>query len=133
MSNLEFKKAAEGAKKQQAASNSTGSDSSSSSSDSSTSTSTTASDWGQSTWTLTGRNGNGEVCNAPVEMYKAKAQGIGGSWVAKGDYCRRWHVFRFWIFSIPSAHISPENLHFGLIHHIYTNPSTKKELHAENQ
>lgn len=84
-------KAAEEAKKQQAASNSTGSDSSSSSSDSSTSASTTASDWGQSTWTLTGLNGNGEVCNAPVEMYKAKAQGIGGSWVAKGDYCRWWH------------------------------------------
>ena len=84
-------KAAEEAKKQQAASNSTGSGSSSSSSDSSTSASTTASDWGQSTWTLTGRNDNGEVCNAPVEMYKAKAQGIGGSWVAKGDYCRWWH------------------------------------------
>ena len=66
-------KAAEEAKKQQAASNSTGSDSSSSSSDSSTSASTTASDWGQSTWTLTGRNDNGEVWNAPVEMYKAKA------------------------------------------------------------
>lgn len=84
-------RAAEEAKKQQAASNSTGSDSSSSSSDSSTSAGTTASDWGQSTWTLTGLNGNGEVCNAPVEMYKAKAQGIGGSWVAKGDYCRWWH------------------------------------------
>ena len=88
-------KAAEEAKKQQAASNTaagSGSGSSaSSSSDSSTSASTTASDWGQSTWTLTGRNDNGEVCNAPVEMYKAKAQGIGGSWVAKGDYCRWWH------------------------------------------
>lgn len=83
-------KAAEEAKKQQAASNSTGSDSSassSSSSDSSTSASTTASDWGQFTWTLTGRNDNGEVCNAPVEMYKAKAQGIGGSWVARGENC----------------------------------------------
>lgn len=82
-------KAAEEAKKQQAASNSAGSDgsSSSSSSDSSTSASTTASDWGQSTWTLTGRNGNGEVCNAPVVMYKAKAQGIPGGWTANGDYC----------------------------------------------
>ena len=81
-------KAAEEAKKQQAASNSTGSDSSSSSSDSSTSASTAASDWGQSTWTLTGRNGNGEVCNAPIEMYKVKAQGIPGGWIAQGDYCR---------------------------------------------
>ena len=80
-------KAAEEAKKQQAASKSTGSDSSSSSSDSSTSASTTASDWGQSTWTLTGRSGNGEVCNAPVEMYKAKAQGIPGGWTANGEYC----------------------------------------------
>lgn len=83
-------KAAEEAKKQQAASNSTGSDSSSSSSsssDSSTSASTTASDWGQSTWTLTGRNGNGEVCNAPIVMYKAKAQGIPGGWTANGEYC----------------------------------------------
>ena len=83
-------KAAEEAKKQQAASNSAGSDSSSSSSssDSSTSASTAASDWGQSTWTLTGRNGNGEVCNAPIEMYKVKAQGIPGGWIAQGDYCR---------------------------------------------
>ena len=82
-------KAAEEAKKQQVASNSAGSDSSSSSSssDSSTSASATASDWGQSTWTLTGRNGNGEVCNAPVVMYKAKAQGIAGGWTANGDYC----------------------------------------------
>ena len=80
-------KAAEEAKKQQAASNSTGSDSSSSSSDSSTSASTTASDWGQSTWTLTGKNDNGEVCNAPVAMYKAKAQGKAGGWTADGEYC----------------------------------------------
>ncbi|MDD6633419.1 MAG: hypothetical protein PUE83_11260 [Lachnobacterium sp.] len=83
-------KATEEAKKQQAASNSTGSgssSSSSSSSDSSTSASTTASDWGQSTWTLTGRNDNGEVCNAPVEMYKAKAQGKAGGWTADGEYC----------------------------------------------
>lgn len=81
-------KAAEEAKKQQAASNSTGSDSSSSSSsDSSTSASTTASDWGQSTWTLTGMNGNGETCNAPIVMYKAKAQGIGGSWGESGENC----------------------------------------------
>ena len=82
-------KAAEEAKKQQAASNSAGSDSSSSSSssDSSTSASTTASDWGQSTWTLTGRNANGEICNAPIVMYKAKAQGIGGSWGENGEYC----------------------------------------------
>lgn len=84
-------KAAEEAKKQQAASNSSstgsGSSSSSSSSDSSTSASTTASDWGQSTWTLTGLNDNGEVCNAPVVMYKAKAQGIAGGWTANGDYC----------------------------------------------
>ena len=80
-------KAAEEAKKQQAASNSTGSDSSSSSSDSSTSTSTAASDWGQSTWTLTGRNANGETCNAPIVMYKAKAQGIGGSWSEEGENC----------------------------------------------
>ena len=83
-------KAAEEAKKQQAASNnssSAGSSSSSSSSDSSTSASTTASDWGQSTWTLTGLNDNGEVCNAPVEMYKAKAQGIPGCWIAKENYC----------------------------------------------
>lgn len=83
-------KAAEEAKKQQAATNSAGSDSSSSSSssDSSTSASATASDWGQSTWTLTGSNGNGETCNAPVVMYKAKAQGIPGGWIAQGDYCR---------------------------------------------
>ena len=82
-------KAAEEAKKQQAASNSAGSDSSSSSSssDSSTSASTTASDWGQSTWTLTGLNHNNEVCNAPIIMYKAKAQGIGGSWGENGEYC----------------------------------------------
>lgn len=82
-------KAAEEAKKQQAASNSAGSDSSSSSSSSgsSTSASTTASDWGQSTWTLTGRNANGEICNAPIVMYKAKAQGIGGSWGENGEYC----------------------------------------------
>lgn len=82
-------KAAEEAKKQQAASNSAGSDSSSSSSssDSSTSASTTASDWGQSTWTLTGLNDNGEVCNAPVAMYKAKAQGKAGGWTADGEYC----------------------------------------------
>ena len=80
-------KAAEEAKKQQAASNSTGSDSSSSSSDSSTSASTVASDWGQSTWTLTGLNDNGEVCNAPVAMYKAKAQGKAGGWTADGEYC----------------------------------------------
>lgn len=82
-------KAAEEAKKQQAASNSAGSDSSSSSSssDSSTSASATASDWGQSTWTLTGRNANGEICNAPIVMYKAKAQGIGGSWGENGEYC----------------------------------------------
>lgn len=81
-------KAAEEAKKQQAASNSAGSNSSSSSSsDSSTSASTTASDWGQSTWTLTGRNANGETCNAPIVMYKAKAQGIGGSWGENGEYC----------------------------------------------
>lgn len=80
-------KAAEEAKKQQAASNSTGSGSSSSSSDYSTSASTTASDWGQSTWTLTGRNANGETCNAPIVMYKAKAQGIGGSWGENGEYC----------------------------------------------
>lgn len=80
-------KAAEEAKKQQAASNSTGSDSSSSSSDSSTSASTAASDWGQSTWTLTGRNANGETCNAPIVMYKAKAQGIGGSWSEEGENC----------------------------------------------
>lgn len=80
-------KAAEEAKKQQAASNSTGSDSSASSSDSSTSASTAASDWGQSTWTLTGRNANGETCNAPIVMYKAKAQGIGGSWSEEGENC----------------------------------------------
>lgn len=82
-------KAAEEAKKQQAASNSAGSDSSSSSSssDSSTNASTTASDWGQSTWTLTGRNANGETCNAPIVMYKAKAQGIGGSWGESGENC----------------------------------------------
>lgn len=83
-------KAAEEAKKQQAASNTaagSGSGSSASSSDSSTSASTTASDWGQSTWTLTGRNANGETCNAPIVMYKAKAQGYGGSWVEYGEYC----------------------------------------------
>lgn len=83
-------KAAEEAKKQQAASNTaagSGSGSSASSSDSSTSASTTASDWGQSTWTLTGRNANGEICNAPIVMYKAKAQGIGGSWGENGEYC----------------------------------------------
>ena len=83
-------KAAEEAKKQQAASNTaagSGSGSSASSSDSSTSASTTASDWGQSTWTLTGLNHNNEVCNAPIIMYKAKAQGIGGSWGENGEYC----------------------------------------------
>ena len=83
-------KAAEEAKKQQAASNiaaGSGSGSSASSSDSSTSASTTASDWGQSTWTLTGLNHNNEVCNAPIIMYKAKAQGIGGSWGENGEYC----------------------------------------------
>lgn len=25
------------------------------------------------------------------QKIKRKAQGIGGSWVAKGDYCRWWH------------------------------------------
>lgn len=83
-------KAAEEAKKQQAASNTaagSGSGSSASSSDSSTSASTIASDWGQSTWTLTGLNHNNEVCNAPIIMYKAKAQGIGGSWGENGEYC----------------------------------------------
>lgn len=87
---VEKAKAAEEAKKQQAASNTaagSGSGSSASSSDSSTSASTTASDWGQSTWTLTGLNHNNEVCNAPIIMYKAKAQGIGGSWGENGEYC----------------------------------------------